>query len=69
MAPETVGKSLPQDLDDFDSGPFINCIKKCCRAISPTKREDKRKENGKLSENVIFLEEKREDDELKENAH
>uniref|UniRef100_A0A915P4V4 1-phosphatidylinositol-5-phosphate 4-kinase n=1 Tax=Meloidogyne floridensis TaxID=298350 RepID=A0A915P4V4_9BILA len=23
MAPETFGKSLPQDLDDFDAGPFV----------------------------------------------
>jgi hypothetical protein len=31
MAPETHGKSLPQDLDDFDSGPFVSFIGKFFR--------------------------------------
>ena len=25
-APETNGKALPQDLDDFDSGPFLRTL-------------------------------------------
>uniref|UniRef100_A0A1I8AY32 MFS domain-containing protein n=1 Tax=Meloidogyne hapla TaxID=6305 RepID=A0A1I8AY32_MELHA len=31
MAPETYGKSLPQDLDDFDSGPFVAFLRKFSR--------------------------------------
>jgi hypothetical protein len=58
MAPETVGKSLPQDLNDFDSGPFINFIKKYFRGIGPNKKENKNIELIKINENVILLEEK-----------
>nr|CAD2146815.1 unnamed protein product [Meloidogyne enterolobii] len=31
MAPETFGKSLPQDLDDFDAGPFVAFLRKFSR--------------------------------------
>ena len=31
MAPETFGKSLPQDLDDFDAGPFVAFLREFSR--------------------------------------
>jgi hypothetical protein len=30
MSPETDGKPLPQDIEDFDSGPFLHALRKCC---------------------------------------
>ena len=39
MAPETHGKSLPQDLDDFDSGPFIAFTRKFLRLPRNLKKQ------------------------------
>ncbi|KAF7636039.1 Transporter, major facilitator family protein [Meloidogyne graminicola] len=64
MAPETNGKSLPQDLNDFDSGPFIYFIKKYFSTFWPFNKKDK-----KINKNNILLEERiiENDEKINEN--
>lgn len=44
--PETRGRALPQDIDDFDPGPFLRAVSKCWASLGIWRGKRRRRSSG-----------------------